>query len=193
MRIILASHNKDKVKEFQEMLGSDFEVQPLTQEDIEPEETGKSYQENALLKAYEARKAYPNDYILADDSGIEIEALGDGNPGIYTARYPNKDNSVQENTEATMAEIRGAKNRRATYHCCLALINPNGEEKLFFGKISGDLLHAPLGDNGFAYDVYLMPDRRTKTMAEMDSRAKNSISHRGQAVRQAVQHLNSLD
>jgi XTP/dITP diphosphohydrolase len=189
MKIILASHNQNKVKEFQEMLGEEFEIAPLTAEDVEPEETGNSYQANARLKAVEARKAYPNDFVLADDSGIEIEALGPGKPGIYTARYPDKNSSVQENVIATMKEISGSKNRRAKYKCCLALISPQGEEKFFFADMSGDLLYSPLGDNGFAYDVYFIPDKRTKTLGEMSSQEKAKISHRGQAVNQLRKYL----
>lgn len=189
MRIILASHNPHKVKEFQEMLGEKFEVLPLNKENVEPDETGATYYENALIKAKAARKEFPDDYILADDSGIEIDCLGEGKPGVYTARYPNKDSSVQENADATIDEIRGEKNRKATYRCCLVLLSPEGKEKIFQGDLRGDLYHTKHGRNGFAYDFYFLPDNRTLTLAEMTSDQKNSISHRGKAVKLLLKYF----
>jgi non-canonical purine NTP pyrophosphatase (RdgB/HAM1 family) len=195
LTLIIASHNSNKVREFAQMLGDDFKLSPLTANDLEPIEDGSTYVENALIKARSASAAYPDDFVIADDSGIEIEAL-QNKPGIYSARYPNPNNNPTINSETTIAELSDNNNRRASYYCCIALIDPSGQEILFETKLLGHLLQEKRGENGFAYDFFFVPEIAEdddRTLAEMSIQEKNLISHRGQAVDLLREYLSSLN
>ena len=182
-KIIAATKNKNKVREFKEIL-PDYEI--ITQEeagiDIDVEETGTTFKENALLKAQAIfeKTGVPS---LADDSGLEVYALG-GEPGVYSARYGGEGlddfgrlKLVLEKMNDVSDELRGAQ-----FVCAIAFVT---KDKIYEaeGVCEGVLTHEPKGENGFGYDPIFYVPEKGKTAAEMTSEEKNEISHRGKALR----------
>lgn len=192
--IVVATKNKGKLKEFQVMfeeLGiktfclSDFE-------DIqEPEETGETFMENAILKAsYYAAKL--NKYCIADDSGIVVAALG-GAPGVYSARYAGTHGNDNENNALLLKNMCGIKNRSCQFVCALALVNPAGNVIAdASGACHGVLLDAPIGDNGFGYDPIFYSLDLQKSLAQAEMSEKNSVSHRSRALHVLAAKLREL-
>ena len=190
-KLVVASHNAGKAREIVELLQA-FPVKVVSAKDLnlpEPEETGLTYIDNAVLKAVAATKecGLP---ALADDSGMSVDAL-DGAPGIYSARWaPNKDFAVaMERVRREMAEkerATGLKNDRAQFNCCLALAWPDGHVEHFMGVLQGHLVFPPRGKNGFGYDPIFIPDGYDITCGEMTHDFKQTISHRALAFRQLV-------
>jgi len=195
MKILLATQNKGKAAEFQELLAdSDIEVCSLLDfpdwEDIE--ETGQTFAENALLKAREAMKK-TGLVTLADDSGLEVEALK-GAPGIYSARFAGEQGNAAKNIDKLlllMEEVPEEK-RGARFRCSLAIVTPDGREFLVEGKVEGKILRRRQGKSGFGYDPVFYLPASGQTMAELSSAQKNEISHRAQAFRQALPILLKL-
>ena len=178
-RLVIASHNKGKVREIGELLAP-FGVEAVSAADLglpEPEETGDTFIANAELKARAAAKA-ANLPALADDSGLEVAAL-DGRPGIHSARWagPNKDFAAA--MKKIESEIVGTADRRANFACALALCWPDG-------RVDGRLTWPPQGTKGFGYDPIFVADGMTQTFAEIDPDAKHAISHRADAFRKLV-------
>jgi len=155
----------------------------------EPEETGATFTENALLKARAAAKL-SNNVALADDSGVCVNALG-GDPGLYSARWagPGKDFSVA--MQRVHDELGDTVDRSASFICVLALVWPNGREEIIEGRVNGDIIWPPRGDKGHGYDPVFVPQGETRTFAEMEEAEKNAISHRGLAVRQLIKMIES--
>ena len=180
-RLVIASHNKGKVVEIEELLAP-FGVDVVSAAELnldEPEETGDSFTANALLKAKAACEASGLP-VLADDSGLTVPALG-GAPGIYSARWagPGRDfNAAMARLEREMA---GHSNRAAAFVSVLALAWPNGDARCFEGRIKGTLTFPPRGANGFGYDPVFIPDGYDVTFGEMDPAKKTAISHRAVA------------
>jgi XTP/dITP diphosphohydrolase len=181
--LILGSRNPHKVREIVRLLEpAGISVEPLP-DDIElPPEVGDSFAANALPKARTAalRTGRP---AIADDSGIEAEALG-GAPGVRSARYAGPHATDQQNLDELRTEAPAGSGLR--YVCALAYVDPRaGEEQMFFGYCHGRLAAAPRGSGGFGYDPAFVPDqaRDGRTMAELSDREKDAISHRGEAVR----------
>lgn len=192
MKLIVATKNKGKLAEIQAILsGHTVLGQDDAGLDVEVEETGSSFAENALLKA-RAIAALTDGAVLADDSGLEVDALG-GAPGIYTARYAGEGASDAERMQKLLSELDGVPDnkRTARFVCVMALVLPNGTANTFEGVCSGQIAHAPRGENGFGYDpIFLLPDRG-KTLAELPSEEKNTISHRFRALEQVAAFLQS--
>lgn len=182
MRLVLATRNPHKVREFAQLLAG-HEVVPLP-DDVElPPETGETFAENALGKA-RAAAAATGMAAIADDSGIEAAALG-GAPGVRSARYAGEDATDEENLAKLLREVPADGDRRVAYVCALAYVDPDGRERLFEGRCEGELAHEPRGEGGFGYDPAFLPADLPdgRTMAELAPEEKDAISHRGRAAR----------
>jgi XTP/dITP diphosphohydrolase len=193
VRVVLASGNSGKLRELGTLLapfGFDLVAQSTLGVET-PEETGKTFAENALLKARHAA-AITNLPALADDSGIEVDALG-GRPGIYSARYAGEGASDQANLRKMLDEMRDipAPQRTARYQCVIAFVTTARDLTpiLASGTWEGTLTSAPRGLGGFGYDPIFVPRGFERTAAELDPGEKNSLSHRGQALSALVTQL----
>ena len=182
-KLIIASHNQGKVSEIKELL-SRYEVDVSSSEDFgmkEPEENGDSFEENALIKASETAN-FCGQIALSDDSGLCVDDL-DGDPGIFSARWagPKKDFlKASKDIEKKLIEI-GSSNYSAYFICVLAVCWPDGESRIFKGKINGNLNFPPKGNLGFGYDPIFIPRNYDITFGEMDPIIKHKISHRSVA------------
>ena len=188
--IILATNNKSKVKEISEMMsGSDITFVSLTDAgiNVEVEETGTTFEENALLKAREICKLSGKPTI-SDDSGLEIDAL-DGAPGIYSSRFMGEDTSYDIKNNALIEKLENVADpdRTARFRCCMALVLPDGREFVTEGAMEGIIAREPKGINGFGYDPILFIPEYNRTSAELSSEEKNTISHRGEALRKMIE------
>jgi XTP/dITP diphosphohydrolase len=195
VRVVLASGNSGKLRELGSLLapfGFDLIAQSTLGVETPPE-TGKTFADNALLKARHAA-AITNLPALADDSGIEVDALG-GRPGIYSARYAGEDASDQANLSKMLDELRDvpAPQRTARYQCVIAFVTSTSDPEpiLASGTWEGMLISAPRGLGGFGYDPIFVARGFDRTAAELDPGEKNSLSHRGQALRALVTQLQS--
>ena len=182
-KLIIASHNQGKVSEIKDLL-SRYEVDVSSSEDFgmkEPEENGDSFEENALIKASETAN-FCGQIALSDDSGLCVDDL-DGDPGIFSARWagPKKDFlKASKDIEKKLIEI-GSSNYSAYFICVLAVCWPDGESRIFKGKINGNLNFPPKGNLGFGYDPIFIPRNYDITFGEMDPIIKHKISHRSVA------------
>ena len=188
--IILATNNKSKVKEISEMMsGSDITFVSLADAgiNVEVEETGTTFEENALLKAREICKLSGKPTI-SDDSGLEIDAL-DGAPGIYSSRFMGEDTSYDIKNNALIEKLENVAvpDRTARFRCCMALVLPDGREFVTEGAMEGIIAREPKGINGFGYDPILFIPEYNRTSAELSSEEKNNISHRGEALRKMIE------
>jgi len=195
-RIVIATHNVGKLREYRELLG-DLPVALVSLADLglteSPEETGSSFEENAQLKALAYARA-AGLLTLADDSGLEVDALG-GAPGIHSARYGG---SAAPNDEARYRLLLShlahvpAPARTARFRCVLALATPQGEIYMAEGRCEGRIGYEPVGEHGFGYDPVFIITGRDVTMAQLPPEEKNCISHRAralQAIRPALTRL----
>ena len=193
MRVVLASSNKGKLRELSTLLaplGYDIVTQSSLGIDTPPE-TGDTFAANALLKARHAAAA-ANLPALADDSGIEVDALG-GRPGIYSARYAGEGASDEDNLRKMLGEMRDVaeEKRAARYQCVIAFVSTadDSDPILAKGTWEGTLISQPRGLGGFGYDPIFVPSGFDRTAAELDPAEKNSLSHRGQALRALISQL----
>ena len=182
MRIVLASSNKGKIKEIKKYFGNDVFAFSDLIEPFEIIEDGKSFKENAIIKAKAIQNLLPNDIIIADDSGISLPALG-GIPGIYSARFAGKKASDKENLFKLINELKkhNLKTTPAYYTSAIALATPYG---IFttHGFMYGDVIDEARGNNGFGYDPMFIPKGFDKTLGELDEEIKKDISHRTKAL-----------
>lgn len=183
---IIATHNPGKVKEFKEILEpKGYDVKSLADigytEDIE--ETGHTFEENAVLKAEAVAKAV-NKMVIADDSGLSIDNLG-GSPGVYSARYAGEQKDDQANIVKVLSELIGIEKeqRTARFRCALAVSIPGEETKTVEGHVEGYIAEEPRGEYGFGYDPIFIVKDKDQTMAELTSDEKNKISHRADALK----------
>jgi len=186
VKLVLASRNPHKVREFRALLEG-VEVVALPDEVQLPPETGETFEANALPKARAAAHATGR-VAFADDSGIEAEALG-GAPGVRSARFAGERASDTDNLAKLIAEAPPGS--PLAYVCVVALIDPvTGEERTFEGRCTGTMAPAPRGTGGFGYDPVFVPDGGDgRTMAELSQAEKDAISHRGRAARALLEHL----
>jgi XTP/dITP diphosphohydrolase len=186
MKIILASSNKGKVKEIKEIL-SGYEIIPYTDliEKFEIEENGKSFKENAIIKAKSVAEKLPGYIVMADDSGISVPALG-GVPGIYSARFAGEGASDKDNLYKLIGELkkRNITKTPAFYTAAIAIATPYG---IFttHGFMRGEVINEAKGDKGFGYDPMFIPKGFDKTLGELDEKIKQKISHRYKALKLA--------
>ncbi len=184
MQLVLATNNKHKLKEIKSMLGEKFSgILSLSEAgvDVEIEETGSTFEQNAFIKASTVSKL-TGKAALADDSGLEVEALG-GAPGVYSARYAGEDQNDENNIKKLLSALRGEKNRRASFTTVLCLYYPDGTTVYAEGKTRGEILTEKRGQNGFGYDPVFFSDDLKKAFGEATDEEKNSVSHRGRALR----------
>ena len=190
MKLIFATHNKNKLKEVRSLIPNTIEL--LSLDDInlleEIEETATTIEGNALLKAQTIYKQTGIN-CFADDSGLLVDAL-DGAPGVYSARYAGEHKNDNDNIEKLIKDLQGQNNRNAHFKTVMALII-DGKENLFAGKIEGQIISEKRGSNGFGYDPIFIPNGYTETFAEMSSDLKNVISHRAQAMKKLVEFITS--
>lgn len=186
MRLLVATHNRGKVAEFADLL-QELPVELVSLADLDlnqvVDETGSTYAENALLKARAFAEA-TGLVTMADDSGLEVDALG-GAPGVYSARYAGAGASDEDRTSKLLdALVDVCKPRRtARFRCVIALAWPDGRRALTEGTVEGEIAFSPRGTRGFGFDpVFYLPERRC-TMAELPPGVKNEISHRAVAAR----------
>jgi XTP/dITP diphosphohydrolase len=196
MKLLVATNNPGKLKEYRDLLrGLPVEITGLQEEgiDFEPEETGSTFEENAALKAraFAARSGLPT---LADDSGLEIDALG-GAPGVHSARYggARRGEDVYR-YEMVLRQLEGVPlaKRTARFRCVVAVALPDGWAATAGGKVEGVIAFEPQGDHGFGYDpIFFIPEFEC-TMAQLPPETKNRISHRARAVQAARSILERL-
>ena len=191
-RFVLASNNKHKAEEIKAILGGEFEV--ITQReagagDKEVVEDGKTFEENAALKAVTIMNAL-NTPTIADDSGLCVDYLG-GAPGVYTARYAGENASDDENIDKLLAELNGVapERRTAEFVCVIAVAFPGEEVRMFRGVCPGRITEERAGEGGFGYDPVFLSDEYDMTLAQMDPDIKNSISHRSAALKKAAEYI----
>ena len=191
MKLVFATNNLHKLKEVQEMLSNTIELLSLKDigcfEDIE--ETESTLEGNAKLKADYITEKYGFD-CFADDTGLEVEAL-DGDPGVYSARYAGEHGNAEKNMEKLLIELQNKSSRKAKFRTIIAL-NLRNKQYLFEGICDGEILNEKSGVKGFGYDPIFKPKNASSSFAEMNSEEKNIISHRGIAIQELVQFLNSL-
>jgi XTP/dITP diphosphohydrolase len=188
-RVVLATRNAGKIEEFRRILA---EIAPKTIELVgmenfpelpDVDETGQTFEENALLKARTVAHATGLP-VIADDSGLSIDALG-GAPGIHSARWSGEHGNDRANIMKVLSELRELPltSRGAHFTCVTAMVLPDGREITQEGILRGEILDEPIGSNGFGYDPIFRPNGNELSLAQMDAATKDGISHRGQSVR----------
>ncbi|WP_117161290.1 XTP/dITP diphosphatase [Paraliobacillus sp. X-1268] len=194
--IMIATQNKGKVKDFQ-LLFKKYDINVTSLLDLkEPiddiEETGSTFEENAIIKAATIAEKFKIP-VLADDSGLEIDAL-DGRPGVYSARYAGEEKDDQKNLHKVLDEMHDIadENRSARFVCVLAIVRPNQEPVVKRGTCEGKITRIPIGTNGFGYDPIFQPIDTKLTMAQLNSDQKNEISHRGNALKKIEEWVKSI-
>jgi XTP/dITP diphosphohydrolase len=183
MKLLLATHNEHKRREFERLLGGEVAIDALAGDVELPPEDGETFADNALGKA-RAAAAKLGRVAVADDSGIAAEVLG-GAPGVRSARYAGEHASDQENLDKLLREVPAGSGLE--YVCVIAYVDPGrGVERIFEGRCAGRLAEQPRGERGFGYDPAFLPDEDPdgRTMAELSDAEKDSISHRGRAARE---------
>lgn len=197
MKIVLATTNMHKLREFRAMFKSIPEIDLVSLSDFPsyepPEETGVTFEENAVLKAVAAAREL-NVWVIADDSGLSVPALNNA-PGVYSARYAGQNATDLDNRKKllqAMEHLTSEEERQAFYECCIAIASPQGLQKVFKGTCEGVLLTEEKGRGGFGYDSLFIKHGYHKSFAEVDEATKNRISHRRKALDKALAYLSSL-
>ncbi|MFC1869290.1 XTP/dITP diphosphatase [Thermodesulfobacteriota bacterium] len=182
--LVLATRNRGKISEFKKLLeGYDIGIKNL--DDFGPipaiKEDGKTFEDNAYKKAHFTAK-FLGIPAFSDDSGLVVEALGSA-PGIYSARYAGDNATDEDNNLKLLEEMKGKSNRKAFFESVIIIATPWGPALTYIGRCHGEILHEPKGENGFGYDPLFYYPPLKKTFAEMSQDEKNSVSHRGKAMR----------
>ena len=194
MQIVLATRNKGKIRELARIFAHELPEVELLGTDNFPDladvdETENSFEGNALLKAMEVSR-FTKLPAIADDSGLAVDHLK-GAPGIYSARYSGVHGDDEANLQKVLREMEGIANRRAQFVCAAAFVAPNGYQKVIRAEMVGQLISLPRGANGFGYDPIFVPEGFAQTTGEMAPDLKDSISHRGKAMRELAQIISS--
>lgn len=191
-RLVLATTNPGKLAEIKELLGSRYDEIVTPKDlglDIQVEEDGSTFEENAMKKALEISEHVEGD-VLADDSGLSVDALG-GRPGVRSARFAGEDATDAENNALLIEEMRGVKDRSARFVCCLVLANAGKVKYSVEGTVEGVIAEEPAGGGGFGYDpLFFLPDSEM-TFAQISIDDKNKISHRAVALRKLQELVNA--
>ncbi|WP_425393029.1 RdgB/HAM1 family non-canonical purine NTP pyrophosphatase [Ekhidna sp.] len=192
MKICFASHNANKVKELNQLMPDDIQIIGLDElqitEDIQ--ETGKTLEENSLIKA---RYVYDKHRlpVLADDSGLLVTTLN-GEPGVYSARYAGLEKDDNKNMDLLLSNLKGKTDKSAEFQTVITFIDSEGDTHQFKGHVEGEIITEKRGTNGFGYDPIFMPKGYDKTFAELSSEVKNRISHRAKAIQKLLEHLHHV-
>jgi len=189
--LLFATNNQHKLREIQEIFGNSIHILSLkdVNVDVEIPETQETIEGNAIQKARFIHELTGLN-CFADDTGLEIAALGQ-RPGVYSARYAGEGCSFDDNVAKILGELEGVENRQACFRTVICLIL-DGEEKIFEGRIDGEITLVRRGADGFGYDPVFMPSGFTQTFAEMPPYLKNGISHRGRAATRMSQFISSV-
>ena len=192
IEIWVASTNQGKLNEFRNILTNKAEVHSALELKVysSPKETGSTFVENARIKAKSLKSMKPGVWVVADDSGLEVEGLG-GLPGVHSARYAREKASDAENNAKLlkMVQIRTASNRSAQFRCVFVVYSPEGVENVIEGIVKGTISTSAKGTGGFGYDPVFIPQGETKTLAELGIAFKNKVSHRAKAVSAFMEKL----
>jgi XTP/dITP diphosphohydrolase len=188
MELIFATNNQHKLREIQQILGSDFHLLSLSDIGYTDEipENADTIEKNSWEKAEFIYKRYGKN-CFADDTGLEIEALN-GQPGVFSARFAGEEKNMDKNIEKVLFELKDQTNRKARFKTVITLIM-DGKKHQFEGLINGKIIKEKSGKGGFGYDPVFIPDGYDITFAQMNAEMKNKISHRGIAVQKLVQFL----
>ena len=193
MKIVFATNNEHKLSEIRSILKDKVEVLSLSDINchVDIPETGETLEENALQKAQYIYDHYHMD-VFADDTGLEVEALG-GAPGVHTARYADEvDHDAEANTRKLLREMAPFDNRKARFRTAIALIQNQESPILFEGIVNGEITREKRGEKGFGYDPVFIPEGYNETFAELGVDIKNQISHRARATQKLVEYLKTL-
>ena len=177
MKIYIATHNAHKLREIGEILPG-FEI---AAEDPDAEETEETFEGNALIKVRAIAALHRGCWCMADDSGLEVDALG-GAPGVRSARYAGEPSNTPANNALLLKNLEGVENRTARFVCAIALVDPEGREHVVRGECPGRISTAASGTAGFGYDSLFVPDGHDQSFADLGDVEKNKISHRGRAL-----------
>jgi XTP/dITP diphosphohydrolase len=194
--LLIATSNAHKTQEIRAMLGAGWDVADLRAHPAlpVPEETGDTFEANAIIKAESASAALPDVLVLSDDSGLEVDALG-GDPGVRSARYAGEDATDADNRERLKAELGNiaepAEGFRGRFRCCMAVARGGRTLKTFHGTVEGRLIGLEEGAGGFGYDPLFIPDGHDHTFGVLPADLKNRLSHRSRALSQVVEWLAS--
>jgi len=181
VKLFVATHNRHKIREISQIL-PDFEIVPDDPEGVE--ENAPDFIGNAFIKVRAIAARHPGEWCMADDSGLEVRALG-GEPGVRSARYAGEPASTPNNNALLLKNLGGVEDRTANFTCAIALVGPDGREHTAVGRCFGRIALAPSGVEGFGYDPLFIPDGFSKSFAELSAEEKNAISHRGRALAEA--------
>ncbi len=189
MRLLIATKNAHKTAEIRAMLGADWQVEDLNvhPEVIAPEETGTTFEANAIIKAVEASRIFPG-LVLSDDSGLEVDALG-GEPGVQSARYAGVHGDDAANRTRLVRELKARATSgkcTARFRCAMALAERGKVIATFDGKVEGAVITEERGSGGFGYDALFIPDGYEGTFGELPDTVKNQLSHRARALEKTV-------
>ncbi|MEO7097975.1 MAG: RdgB/HAM1 family non-canonical purine NTP pyrophosphatase [Luteolibacter sp.] len=189
-RLILATRNAHKTGEIRAMIGDRFEVLDATAfpDFPEIEETGTTFLENARLKA-EGISRCVDGWVLSDDSGLEVDALG-GAPGVWSSSFGGEEGNHAKNNARLLAEMAGKPDRNARFRCTMVLAKDGVEQANFSGTVEGRIIDALQGERGFGYDPMFIPAGYEQTFAELGDAVKNTLSHRSLALAQVIDFLN---
>lgn len=194
MKLAIATNNQHKLQEIRAILGDSFEELLSLKDlgiDVDVEETGKTLEENALIKA-RAILALSGIATLADDTGLMVDALR-GAPGVYSARYAGEEHDDAKNRALLLKNLNGIKDRSAHFATVIALCYPDGKTLTASGRVNGEILLSERGTEGFGYDSLFFSTELGKTFAEASQAEKNSVSHRGRALRAMLELVKSQE
>ena len=181
MKIFVATHNAHKLREISQIF-PDFEIVADDPEGVVEDAPG--FAGNARLKVLAIAARHRGDWCMADDSGLEVEALG-GAPGVRSARYAGEPSNTPANNALLLKNLEGVEDRRANFTCAIAMVGPDGREHEVLGRCFGRIARSPSGAEGFGYDPLFVPDGYDRSFAELSADEKNAISHRGRALAEA--------
>ena len=188
MKLFVATHNAHKIKEISEIL-PEFEI--VADDPSNVEENAPDFIGNAQIKVEAVALSHPGCWCMADDSGLEVDALG-GAPGVRSARYAGEPSDSDANNALLLRNLDGVENRKANFTCAIALVAPDGTRHNAIGRCNGRIALTPSGAKGFGYDPLFVPDGYSQSFAELGEAVKNTISHRARAL-SAVKQILSLD
>ena len=197
IKIIFATSNANKIREIKEIINiPNIDIVSMEEEGIkiDIEESGSTYEENALIKARAIAQLRPNEIIMAEDSGLEIDYLH-GEPGLYSARYMGHDTPYDKKNKAILDLLKGVERskRTAQYVCSIVAILPDRKELSAMGILKGEIGEREKGVNGFGYDPIFFLPQRGCYMSELTNEEKNMISHRGKALREIINKLKDIN
>lgn len=197
IKIIFATSNANKISEIKEIINiPNIDIVSMEEEGIkiDIEESGSTYEENALIKARAIAQLRPNEIIMAEDSGLEIDYLH-GEPGLYSARYMGHDTPYDKKNKAILDLLKGVERskRTAQYVCSIVAILPDRKELSAMGILKGEIGEREKGVNGFGYDPIFFLPQRGCYMSELTNEEKNMISHRGKALREIINKLKDIN